>query len=501
MHPVHRVSSLVALNRGQTDTLRLGTGLAVCVTIAAGLLLQQANAPVAQRIANQLAGDRWFQISLANDPIGYYHTGASQDPHGLWTFGTTTRFALQADNTVDVTERLLFDSAPPYDLVHAHHTTRRRGQPAEQVVIIRNQDQMIAQYDRGRGPGRGIALDWEYTLADYLGFEIWLNETDRQPGESRSVASIDFNRMQIVPKVFALLGKNPDGYVVESASLLDATVIQLDASLAPISLTTSGLFRFERTTQQEALLTRTRLNQVSYRIPVEGTIPDHTSVASLRLQIDGPPEIRHIWPMAEAHKDGYSLDLSATSPTADTGPVSLLETATYPIHHPEVLQLKEAFADVIADAATSDEIVSALVNFVHNQLIYTPGQRKLSVLQALAAGQGECTEFADLFTTLARAAGYPARTVIGLAYAAEGEPAFAYHAWNEVEIDGDRHAVDPTWNLNRIDATHIALPEAGSTLMRLLNAAPNIRFKVEQIRYFDPLAGIRRDVFAPDLPG
>jgi transglutaminase-like putative cysteine protease len=105
------------------------------------------------------------------------------------------------------------------------------------------------------------------------------------------------------------------------------------------------------------------------------------------------------------------------------------------------------------------------------------------VLALLEHPVGDCTEFADLFTTLARALEIPARTVFGMAYANDGEPAFAFHAWNEVLVDGNWQAVDPTWNQVRVDATHIPLPGSGATL-KLITGAPDLRFSVEEVEYF-----------------
>ena len=93
---------------------------------------------------------------------------------------------------------------------------------------------------------------------------------------------------------------------------------------------------------------------------------------------------------------------------------------------------------------------------------------------------GDCTEFADLYTTLARATGLPARTVIGLAYQGEAE-AFALHAWNEVAIDGAWRGVDPTWGETRIGATHLPLPADGA--LTAIAQLPHLRFRVVETEY------------------
>jgi len=77
----------------------------------------------------------------------------------------------------------------------------------------------------------------------------------------------------------------------------------------------------------------------------------------------------------------------------------------------------------------------------------------------LDRGYGECTDFADLFTALARASGLSARTVVGLAYQDTEPYGFAFHAWNEARVDGEWQVIDPTWNQRFADATHLALSD------------------------------------------
>ena len=53
----------------------------------------------------------------------------------------------------------------------------------------------------------------------------------------------------------------------------------------------------------------------------------------------------------------------------------------------------------------------------------------LTVLENKA---GDCTEHTLLFTTLARAAGIPARQVGGVVYVGGDKPSFGWHAWSEI---------------------------------------------------------------------
>jgi tetratricopeptide (TPR) repeat protein len=71
--------------------------------------------------------------------------------------------------------------------------------------------------------------------------------------------------------------------------------------------------------------------------------------------------------------------------------------------------------------------------------------------QTLATREADCSEFSQLYVSMARAVGLPARIVSGLAY---GGASFGGHAWVEVWV-GRWVELDPTWGTDFVDATHI----------------------------------------------
>jgi hypothetical protein len=80
-----------------------------------------------------------------------------------------------------------------------------------------------------------------------------------------------------------------------------------------------------------------------------------------------------------------------------------------------------------------------------------------SAVDVLESGRGDCNEHTVLYVALARAAGLPARTAAGLAYA---NGSFFYHAWPEVYL-GDWVAVDPTFGQFPADAAHLRFTIGG----------------------------------------
>lgn len=102
-------------------------------------------------------------------------------------------------------------------------------------------------------------------------------------------------------------------------------------------------------------------------------------------------------------------------------------------------------------------------DFIFKELEKVPTISVPNALEVLSTKRGDCNEHAVLYTALARAAGVPARTLVGLVYSDRfyGDPGFYYHAWVEVYTGKEWIAIDPTWNQIPADATHLAFVEGG----------------------------------------
>jgi len=131
----------------------------------------------------------------------------------------------------------------------------------------------------------------------------------------------------------------------------------------------------------------------------------------------------------------------------------------------------------VINLANSLKTPDKIYEFVVNSLIYD--YEKVTSNNARLGGKGAlsnpdnsvCLEFADLFVTIARAAGIPARTVEGYAYTKNSRlrplslVADVLHAWAEYYDFGKKRwiMVDPTWGntthgadyFNSLDLDHI----------------------------------------------
>jgi transglutaminase-like putative cysteine protease len=385
-----------------------------------------------------------------------------------------------------VVERLEFDAAAPQRLIEGSYTSGS-GARARRVNITRSGDAYTASVDiAGVRSERVIAFD--YTLADLLGLELWLSGRHPPAGAMHRVRGLDFERLAPVARSYRVVERRADGYAVANAAPLDEQVLLLDERLIPRALSLAGLFTMTRATaavRDEP--NRSRSHADYNRVALAGAIPRPTEVRRLTLDINQAAATaltpqpgltlateRGRWSLVSDPARG---EAAAGIDASDSAAAAL----DLPDDDPRLLNLLERAR---RQAPGAVDPLAALTNFVHGYLEYDEASHSLGLLDTLQSRRGDCTEFADLLTALARAAGYRARTVTGLVYADDGKPAFMLHAWSEVQ-DGKRwRGLDPTWNEVRLDATHLPLPDSDVGYLRAYAALPQMRFEVRSIEYF-----------------
>jgi transglutaminase-like putative cysteine protease len=463
--------------------IRLAAGIVVTLALGAlATLLESRGSPVLSSAAH-LTGERWFRVMLEDRQIGYLHTRGERDRLGRFSFSSELRYVLLPGQPVAIHQQLKFDHVPPYPLLHAEQRHTRAGAPTETARIRLADTGYVRQRDAADAAAGGPwqPLAWSFTLGEYLAFEAWLRATERAPGTTVTLASLDFASDTLLPRRYRVVEHNPTGYRIENPAPREATLIQLDHQLRPVHLSLAGLFELERVDRAAALAPRTALLRDSYHVPVDRPIPAHTDVRRLRLEVEGSARAVELWPEL-ADRTGSVLELEAGTAAGGMPTNRDLEsTPDHPAGHPRIRALAEI---AVAGAHGAEAQAHALTQFVHSYLAYVGDGPFRPVLQLLDDPAGDCTEFADLLTTLARSAGIPARTVFGLAYASGDRPAFRFHAWNELHVDGRWQAFDPTWNQTRVDATHIPLPAGTGASLRLLTGTGDLKFVVRDAEYW-----------------
>ncbi len=124
--------------------------------------------------------------------------------------------------------------------------------------------------------------------------------------------------------------------------------------------------------------------------------------------------------------------------------------------HPSIVQLAERTVKGTSGTWAASKKLS---KEVYRRLEKVYGQSRDRASEILRASKGDCTEHTRLFVALARASGIRAREVKGLVYATydQGGPGLYWHAWPEVKVGTEWVPMDPTFDQEVADATHIAL--------------------------------------------
>lgn len=450
--------------------LVVAMGLALLVGIN-WLLVQQYSATT--KLAHGFLGEKWYSISLGPDQVGYMHNHTYRDPSGRWHFDATTNFSLSSNEPVNLIKQLVFSAREPHLLQSALYKSLNDGIAASTSIQL-DEGHYRAIVNRGHEETE-LELDWEFRLSDFLEIELWLDTAEPQALAEKTARSVDFERLQVTRRTYRVVEHNELGYLIENATPLAATRTQLNHQFHPTNLSMAGIFEFVESSRENALALNRLKRKTSYKIAVDQRLVNHTELKSLTLRLDLDPTAG-----LDLHRlpDEFRLHHSAVDSNGDTRDF-IGETLSYPISHPSI----QAMA-LGALGKDGTQQVAKLLDITNAKLRYSEDRPAGSVLRALEQGRGECTDFADLFTTLARAVGLPARTVIGLAYRDGSDPGFMFHAWNEVFADNRWQSVDPTWNQMRVDATHIQLTADEAAAMLLATAAQAVGLTVIDTQYF-----------------
>jgi len=116
-----------------------------------------------------------------------------------------------------------------------------------------------------------------------------------------------------------------------------------------------------------------------------------------------------------------------------------------------------------------------LKDWVYREIAKQPTVSIPNALQVLDSKKGDCNEHTVLFNALARAAGIPAKTVVGVVYL---RGAFFYHAWSEVWL-GEWISLDSVLNQFPADVTHVKFLEGEiDRQIDLLQLIGNLKIEV-----------------------
>jgi transglutaminase-like putative cysteine protease len=140
--------------------------------------------------------------------------------------------------------------------------------------------------------------------------------------------------------------------------------------------------------------------------------------------------------------------------------------------HPDI---KALAAKIVAGETNGSRAAAKIKNWVYREIAKEPTVSIPNALEVLQTRKGDCNEHTVLFNALARAAGIPAKTVVGVVYL---RGAFYYHAWSEIWL-GEWISLDSVLNQFPADVTHIKFLEGEiDRQIDLLQLIGNLKIEV-----------------------
>jgi transglutaminase-like putative cysteine protease len=460
---------------------RLGT---IAAQVLIVVLAIAAQAPAAEPIRLDISVDEaaleredWFGIYSGEDKLGYMRVTQDAD---------SSRDLVIVENEMHIKvvtlgerrevrsfEKLEFAARPPFRLLRG--TGEVAQGPYRQQIELSQRDGQYEASIRAAGAVRTLPVpNLDFTLEDVLTAELWFR-SGRQPGDSvstRAFSLVDLNQAVDTYHVDGIKQTIVDGVPVSyyevalhSSVAGDVGTALIDTDGRLVSGVLGGAFELRRESAELA-------PDFDYAADVyllglaqiDNPLGDPRTVTSLTLEVEGDdpgaiPPSSHQSIRYDEERSAWILVTGAG--TGEPQPASvdeirdaLQESVEHPIHDAEILQLARR---AVGDAQEPIEQITALVAFVDTFLADSYSAEPLTVLDMLTTRQGDCTEHALLFTTLARSLDIPTREVTGLLYLGDDVQAFGGHAWNEVVIDGHWTPVDATWGEVTPNATHIRL--------------------------------------------
>ena len=155
----------------------------------------------------------------------------------------------------------------------------------------------------------------------------------------------------------------------------------------------------------------------------------------------------------EIQLEQLKSNLSVSIPVKDRRLSSFLQPTPFlQSDHPRIRSLAQK---IIGGEKDARKAALRLKDWVYKEIVKEPTVSIPNALEVLQSGKGDCNEHTVLFNALARAAGIPAKTAVGVVYL---RGAFYYHAWSEVWL-GEWISLDSVLDQFPADVTHVKFLE------------------------------------------
>ena len=409
-----------------------------------------AEHPRLQEALAELSGTDWFGVYMLERKIGYASMQLTADTHRgepaysqkLDVFMQIESFGVEVSMGIRLEQ--VFAGAAPYAMRLYDSVQSVGGKEMMRVRLTPRENGYRAEITQA-GQRREVDLEFEYTLPEMLAIELWLRDKP-QPGtsvESREFDDQSLRLESIHTQVAKLEHTVADGvpltyYTLEA--MYKARELSLEMRVTdkgrPLTVELGNFMVMRLEPEEVAKDLDAPLDLFfEYQVPVDKPLGEAAKVERLQLSIRGVPEdLLHDAPGQQvryaADSEVYRVEIdhrNGPRPSAGTEEIAeaLEENTLYPTSHAKVEALAQ---EAVGDATTPREQVARLLAFVHDYIPDDYHATPVSVLQIIAERRGDCTEYSELFTTLARALKIPARTVTGLLYLGDEAGGFGHHA-------------------------------------------------------------------------
>ncbi|MDE0838207.1 MAG: transglutaminase-like domain-containing protein [Kiritimatiellae bacterium] len=424
-----------------------------------------------------LIQDTWMEVLFKGTPIGYTHTTVeTQDDDPMAYYQVLNRSYMQL-KVMGVTQPVYVDTTANVDIsqtlqgfsfvmssrgnrvnisgkrntgdmfdvrvVTGHHTQRSQVEIPPDVVLYSPMTEMGL---RRLKPGQSLmirTLDPASMTPVNLDVKAIRPETIQVNGRDYETTLLHMRyqgvkiRSWIDAKGIIIRQETPFGWTMETCTAAEAFEAVSHSSDAPDILS-------------------------ELAVRCKGVIENSRESTRIRYAVHGVDIGAEAWATsrqtAEVSEDGtlhLTVAASSTSSPAEplTDPEPYLASTTF-VQSDEPA-LRSRAEKIVAESETPMQKARAIYEWVYENVKKEPTISLPSAMDVLKTMAGDCNEHTYLYVGLARAAGLPAKIMVGIAY---HEGAFYYHAWPAVHV-GRWVEMDPTWGQPLVDATHIRITE------------------------------------------
>lgn len=382
------------------------------------------------------AGEHYMEIRLGGNPIGWYVSKTDTSGESITVNERSGMKLTVFDNAVDVTGQNLTVYDSDYNLIKFFSsvisdqmTFFSNGYTKNGNIIVKTILGNSTYYDTFDVGNKTVIFNLEFISDNMLEKELYMFNPI-----SREIEELDVKYMD-----------NEEGYtkVMSVYGKTTGSKIYFQGNDVVKSVSREGIVMEKTDSLNEDIV---RTNIIDYFL------------------IEAVGDFRNIKKADLAKYLLYAVDSSDISNyrQKQTGDTLIISKAPFfvPDSLPHMNDYYIKPNDEIVNIAKSlkgdndKEMLESIMNYVYKRLDKSVVSGLVSIGEILDMNRGDCTEHAQLFASIAIAAGYQCDIVTGIVY---NDNAFYYHAWNRVLLDGNIYTIDATFNQFEADVTHIQL--------------------------------------------